>query len=133
MRAGLFRGWFLGGIGTGLACLACTLAIDTSGFVGDADANGSDGAARDSSPDGSVNFPNTCDAAFCDDFDDGPLGARWSRQSVVGDASMALVPSERSLPNALGFAANDEGEAWIERDLTTDRHLVCSFDLAVDQ
>jgi hypothetical protein len=43
-----------------------------------------------------------CDASFCDDFDDGPLGAMWTQiQQPSSAGTLALVDAGRSAPLAL--------------------------------
>ena len=74
-----------------------------------------------------------CDATFCDDFDEGPLGARWTRKEVFG-ADLALVPSTASAPNALRLslpaqAGTTERVGLLAKDVSFPTHVRCSFKL----
>jgi hypothetical protein len=72
-----------------------------------------------------------CDATFCDDFDDGPLGARWVKQEADG-GELALSPGHVSPPHALRatLRAADAGArrtALLSARLGNARRIDCSF------
>jgi hypothetical protein len=98
----------------GLLASGCSLLVDLSGTTGgDAGTSvdaPSDGAAADGAapgdgasfgyPPGSWCASNAPSLFFCDDFDNGPLGSRWSGTTlqVAGAATLSTV-NARSLPN----------------------------------
>lgn len=86
----------LGGSGAQDASTAGDASFDA--MVPDAKPNG-DAAAPDApSGDGAA---SVCpDASFCDDFDNGPLGGKWSGQTIV-DGVLALETGGLSAPNLL--------------------------------
>lgn len=60
-----------------------------------------DGASDGSKADASAKDAAACpDGSFCDDFDDGPLGARWSTIDTF-DGVLALSDASVSAPNGL--------------------------------
>jgi len=76
--------------------------------------------------------PSGCDASFCDDFDDGGLGARWDQ--VIGDAGwLSLDAPALSPPRSLA-AGSDGGVGFefLEKFLTPTQRLHCTFQLMVD-
>ena len=109
MRAGNSRG--LAAVAALLAAWA--IALGCSSFSGDSPAPTPDEAGTEAAPpveaggadaaDAAARFCKTGDAstaAFCADFDDGPLVAGWQLQYTSG-GRLELTPSDRSPPNAL--------------------------------
>lgn len=101
------------GIGVALGCLAAACLLpELRGLAGDgADAStlvdGSSGDANvDGSADGAVDVgPDVprapCpDSSFCDDFDEGPLGGRWTAIQQL-DGVLSLEDGGLSAPNRL--------------------------------
>jgi hypothetical protein len=92
------------------AAAACSLLVDTNGLSG-ADDAGADAILAPPPPnpppasaDGAPDAPGArvCDATFCDDFDDGSLGARWTSVNVDNGAMLTLDDAGLSPPFALG-------------------------------
>jgi hypothetical protein len=94
----------------GIAAGGCSLLIDLSDTTGgeggaaapDAGANveASDApdAARPAYPPGSWCATNAPALFFCDDFDDGPLGARWTGTTLQVSGAATLSTTNRSSP-----------------------------------
>jgi hypothetical protein len=73
---------------------------------------------------------SSCDATFCDDFDEGGLADRWD--NVVGDGSLLVLgPPALSQPRSLGVTIDDAGEAtqFLQKQLTPTQRLHCTFQL----
>ncbi len=129
------------------APFGCSLLVDTSGLTS---ATTEDGAAdRASATDGGADVSSldaatdalaadggiVCDATFCDDFDDGPVGAKWSR-AIVNKGSIDLATKYTSAPSALrarffGSDSTDDRYAMLERDLGTGTRVRCDFSMSV--
>jgi len=135
LLVGLVSGGFAGG---------CSLLIDTSDLAGRADpdgatadapadapasdtSNGDGGAVDGSTPDAS------CEASFCDDFDELPLGGRWTSKTITNGGQLSLgTASTISAPNALHAFVEDGGapavrKAFVERDLGKGSRVRCDF------
>jgi len=57
---------------------------------------------NDASSDANVGSDAGACPGFCDDFDNGPLGARWTQMHVTDGGSLSLDPTDfRSPPNSL--------------------------------
>ena len=87
-------------------------AADAAGTTGDGATAGGDATADGSAETGGPRYPpgswcaqNASSLFFCDDFDDGPLGARWTGTAlqVSGAASLSTV-NDRSPPYGLDIA-----------------------------
>jgi len=82
--------------------------------------------------------PFVCDAAFCDDFDDGPFAAKWTKSTVVG-ASVVLglgdaavsPPSAMSLDMAVRTAVTSR-RGYLTRDVPFATPTRCDFDMSID-
>lgn len=74
----------------------------------------------------------------CDDFDDAPLGMRWTSSQISGLATMALDDAGSvSPPNALmlTLAANpgfNGRNAYLAKNFTTRSTVDCDFDVKID-
>ncbi|NOU31023.1 MAG: hypothetical protein HOO96_24255 [Polyangiaceae bacterium] len=131
-------------------CAACSMLVDLASFTGGATPGsdaGSDAEARvpegdaggtDAGPDvPRIPFCAATDAAFCDDFDDGDLGATWSARTV-DDASVQSKDTAqlRSPPASflVAVAPRSGGvESYFEKDVakSTER-AVWAFDVRID-
>jgi hypothetical protein len=137
----------------------CSLLVDQSGLTGGAsddastesdgatpaDAPGIDAYAPSDAPiqDGAGNGEGGdagslgCAAAghdFCDDFDNGALGATWTRFLTQG-GTMTLDPVALSPPFSLFLAGADAGgysDLQLFKDFVGTLGIRCSFDLRVD-
>jgi hypothetical protein len=122
----------------------CSLFIDTAGLEGELppDASGDVQSERASSEGGDTSAPldagKVCDATFCDDFDDGGLGARWTSKAVDNGGVLELGTPARSTPNALRArfttttTAPGDRNALLERDLGAGTRLRCDFWMFVE-
>ncbi|MBX3210029.1 MAG: hypothetical protein KF764_33675 [Labilithrix sp.] len=123
---------------------SCSLLLyndDFSGAPGPVDASSPDApldesrAETDAGDAGEDAAPSCATATFCDDFDDGPLGAKWTTvDAVFGE--LTLVDGGVSPPNALriDLYARDAGiarRAHLARDFTFPRQLHCSMHVSV--
>jgi hypothetical protein len=135
------------------AAAGCSLLVDTSGFSGGATADGADDAEADGAgadagagtPPGDAAAdapmeaaPGVCDATFCDDFDQGPLGGKWDALNVSSEATPALTSNAVSPPAAFEVdlpartSGGTERFAYLAKTLpTTARTLDCRFRLNV--
>lgn len=131
-------------------CAACSVLVDLASFSGgsttpsdagsDAESIGplGDAGGSDAGPDvPRIPFCARTDAAFCDDFDDGDLGASWSSRAV-DDASVQSkdTAQTRSPPASflVAVAPRTGGvESYFEKDVaqSTER-AVWSFDVRID-
>jgi hypothetical protein len=74
------------------------------------------------------------DGSFCDDFDDGPLGAKWTTKQEQ-DIELTLVDAGLSPPNALQLRflprtkAARQGFLSKAFPVTTAAHVVCSVQI----
>jgi hypothetical protein len=144
----MVRVGFVAGFAIAIAAAGCSLIVDTSGLVGVAgDDAASDRAApneagavdaADASDDAASpsDAARTCDATFCDDFDDGPLGATWTKTNLAGGGTLDLATPAQSLPNALrarfyGVSSPDDRYAMLEKDLGMGKAVRCDFAMQV--
>ena len=83
----------------GLLGLGCSFLVDLSGTTG-----GDAGLQGDASADGAVYRPGSWCAAnapalfFCDDFDQGPIGARWTGSALQVAGAATLSSNNHSSP-----------------------------------
>jgi hypothetical protein len=104
-----------------------------------------DAASVDASStgDGDSATPNA-DASLCvspcfeDNFDSGPLGARWSGFATTQDGTLSLGTNAVSQPNALHATIAASGsaidrQALLREAIPAMRSIQCSFDLYVAQ
>jgi hypothetical protein len=141
------RLFFACALAAGATPFGCSLVVDTSGLtsVATEDAagdrasgtdGGADGASLDALTDAlTADGGTVCDATFCDDFDDGPVGAKWSR-SIVNQGAIDLSTKYTSAPSALrarffGSQSTDDRYAMLERDLGTGTRVHCEFSMYV--
>jgi len=127
---------------------ACTLAVSVDGLTGGASDGGVDApgvpeaapgtpeAGLDAAVEASdaIAATDACDADFCDDFDDGPLGARWSRVVHSDGGSIALdTTAFRSPPNSLLTSLGDGGAeaAYLQLDLGAAKLVKCRMNVFV--
>jgi hypothetical protein len=111
------------------ACVAAILACSTYGAAPDAGAGAADAASDTTS---------SCDAGFCDDFDDdAPLGARWTKVVVNGGATLELETADTKTPPRAVRASSDAGVAsayagaFLQKNLGRGTSLACELDLRV--
>jgi hypothetical protein len=95
-------------VGAASLALGAACVVDAGGLTG-----GDAGTREDASDAGAVDAPSACDAGFCaclsppptfcDDFDHGTLGARWTAPvaNPMPGASLTLDSNAVSSPNAL--------------------------------
>jgi hypothetical protein len=118
---------------------ACSLVVDTDGLSG----GGPDASAEDAPVPGDASADATpapdagrCDADFCDDFDEGVLGARWSRVVAQRGTIAFDTTSFRSAPRSFRATTQaDAGEAtaYLAYDLpSVPKAIECSFSLRVN-
>jgi len=85
----------------------------------------------------------TCNATFCDDFDESPIGARWDSTNIDPDGGLfrpviELVDGGLSPPYAMRIAipgattATTYRIALLERRLGEGRVVTCAFDLFIE-
>ena len=112
----------------GGALAACFLLPATDGLSGGS-TGPSDAASEPTPVDGAVD--GGCDATFCDDFDNGPLGAAWTEIHGADAGWLSLGAPSVSPPNALEIALPDAASgtrmAMLVRDLPKGSALRCSF------
>ncbi len=89
-----------------------------------------DGGASDTAADA----PARCDATFCDDFDEAPLGAKWLEFSGVDSGYLSLGTLAASPPNALRISFPDAGggSAQLRTILPIGSRIRCDFALRAD-
>ena len=126
------------GLALTVSALACSILVSTEDLSGPSDAavDAPDvslpvDAATDSPSD--AGGGDACKATFCESFDDGEVGSRWTSKRVVGDATLTHDTSGfRSPPNALRARVDTDGSvaaaATLERNLGPGRAISCSFD-----
>jgi hypothetical protein len=132
--------------GTTSAAIGCSLLVDTSDLAGPdpiADAapdrmvtiDAPSDATTDTATDAGV---VTCDATFCDDFDEGGLGALWSSQQIQNGATFTLDTTDpTSKPNALRAQLVDTGNttesrrAFLHQTLSAGKKIACELDVKV--
>lgn len=131
-------------------CAACTALVDLASFTGGStpatdagnDAGGpgpeGDAGAEDAGADvPRIPFCAATDAAFCDDFDDGDLGASWSGRTVDDASVQSKDTAQMRSPPAsflVAVAPRTGGvESYFEKDVakTTER-AVWAFDVRID-
>ncbi len=131
-------------------CAACTALVDLASFTGgaaptrdaEAEAGGpspeSDAGGKDAGADvPRIPFCAVSDAAFCDDFDQGDLGATWSARTVDDASAQSKDTTQTRSPPAsflVTVAPRNGGvESYFEKDVTktTDR-AVWAFDVRID-
>lgn len=126
------------------AAAACSALVDTSGLSGGpADAALEASSPGDAAPD-VVDVPDAadaadaadgggiCDASFCDDFDDGPLGARWTSMDIGTSGVLSLATPAVSAPNSLRAVlldalTDDDAYAFVDKDLGPGKAVRCEF------
>jgi hypothetical protein len=128
---------------------ACSLAVDSDGLTG---ATARPDAALDGPAEGTAPAPDAagdaagdatpasdagraCDASFCDDFDEGVLGARWTGlQQNGGSLSLdpgAAVSAPRSLLVRLPLGPTNRGVS-LAKEFPRAGGLRCALSLRVD-
>jgi len=125
--------------------VGCSLLVDTEGLGGSptpdasGDATGDRTAQAESGADTSapIDAGKTCEATFCDDFDEGGIGARWTSKDIQNGGLLDLGTPAVSAPNALRtrFAtstAMTDRVALLERDLGMGTHLRCDFSMFLE-
>ncbi len=116
--------------GTGACSLLVSVPTDeysngaSAGVDASIEAGGSDGRPAQG-----------CDATFCEDFDDGPLGSKWAEQRTAGGGELSLAPSSLSPPNALRIRLTERSDttkrsAHLARDFPFPTRARCSIDMA---
>ena len=145
MRGRGFRASGVVGFAITTAAAGCSLLVDTSGLSGSAAEDAAsdravpnEGGALDAGAEAtsSSDAGRTCDATFCDDFDDGPLGAKWTKTTLAGGGTLELATPARSLPNALraqfhGVSSPQDRYAMLEQDLGLGKSVRCDFSIYV--
>jgi hypothetical protein len=124
--------------------VACSLLVDTAGLGGESAPDSSIDASSDgttlaeSAADANiVDAGTTCEATFCDDFDEGGLGAKWTSKEVTNGGLLELGGPARSAPNALRThfsitSGPSDRIAILERDLGAGSHLRCDVSIFVE-
>jgi hypothetical protein len=131
-------------------CAACSVLVDLASFSGgstipgdagnDAEVVGplGDAGGNDAGPDvPRIPFCAATDAAFCDDFDDGDLGATWSSRTVDDASAQSKDTAQTRSPPAsflVAVAPRSGGvESYFEKDVakSTER-AVWAFDVRID-
>jgi hypothetical protein len=141
------------GMRVGFACfvavssLRCSLLVDTNGLSGgpaaspdgDAPDGSSDAPGGDALLDADVGFRD-CDATphdFCDDFDNGVFGARWSGQTLTNGGVVSLDDAGLSPPNALRATlvplhdGGNGGAALFKNIMRVASFVSCEFDVQI--
>ncbi len=116
------------------AASAASAAIDMlacARFVEEDDPTSSDSAASDAGTGPEVAPCKT--ATFCDSFDEGELGAQWSRVVINPIGDLTYSSASRSPPFALSAVVSDNGDAFLQRDFPDGGAVTCSFDMSIDQ
>ena len=125
------------------ASAGCSLLVDTSGLFSDATMPSNEAAAADARPssdaDLGVDTAVAVDASapdarfvcsdastFCDTFDDGPLGARWDKQTMLAGGTLSLTPSAFSAPWALELDLPARTGGTTERAAVLSKTLLAS-------
>jgi hypothetical protein len=77
---------------------------------------------------------STCEATFCESFDEGPLGDKWGRLQAVNGGELALVPSTIGPPNALRVRLTIDGgggkrSAFLAKTFPMPKRARCSLDV----
>lgn len=123
----------------------CSLFVDTSDLAGDLAADASSdvqgerasGEGGDSSARVDADGGKACDATFCDDFDDGALGATWTSTTLTKSGVLELGATAHSAPNALRArfetsTPQGDRDAFLEKDLGRGTRLRCDFFVFVE-
>jgi len=122
------------------------LLVDSSDLSGGAEDDAALAEDREDPPEGSAGEggadagldgaadARVCDAGFCDDFDEGPLGARWSEVDTSGGTASFGTPS-LSPPNALRIVITDaavsRAQVLLQKELGIATKLRCAFGVYV--
>jgi hypothetical protein len=125
---------------------ACSLLVDTSGLgAGGSVSGGSDGSVVDGNvadapagdnSSGEGGQPTSCGdpaRAFCDAFDQGPLGARWNDMRQTNGALALDDGAPRSAPSALRASTTGAGEAeavLVKQLPAGTKQIRCEFDFS---
>ena len=121
------------------ACTAtlagCSLLLDGDEFTGASPVPQVEGGpdaileAAPPSPDGSADAG--CDATFCDDFDELPLGGRWDQTVLLQNGALGIeTTTVRSAPNAMRASVRPTpGEALLVKNLPKGAAIRCDFDI----
>jgi hypothetical protein len=129
---------------TGCSAFGVSSSVDEEADTVDAgatfDGDGGDGPdlADAGSDDGAPPRPPCPDGAFCDDFDDGPLGLRWTSPEIVRGRLERGSASYVSAPYALRATLDPpDGSAHrlavLLREFAGVTGLRCSVDLYVEE
>lgn len=108
---------------------------DGAGGGDDTATGGDDGGPADAGGDGSLPKAG-CDATFCDDFDDGPLGVRWTSVNTTNGGALTLDDAAVSAPFALRMDLPDRDSgvtrrAQLAKTFGAAAHLTCDVRLFV--
>jgi hypothetical protein len=132
---------WLGGVLVVAFLEACSLLVDLDA-LGGADAAGGEGgsdAGGDVGGDASGDAGVSCVAPdFCDDFDQGALGAKWTNASVAGGQIALDTTAPVSPPNAF-LATLDPSDGGSDRtallveDFPAATEIDCTFEVNVRQ
>jgi hypothetical protein len=127
-----------------LYAVGCSLFVDASGLAGDplVDASTIDAAGDRPTTESGLDTSapadagKICDATFCDDFEDGPLGARWTSVEITNGGIAELTMPDDAGSKAFrarfsGGSASGDRSAVLERDLGKGSHLRCDFSMFV--
>jgi hypothetical protein len=96
-----------------------------------------DSPAADAGPD-VFRFPCTDASIICDNFDESPLGARWSNMSTTGlammgvDGDAGLSPPNSLLVTVLDNPNWDGRSARLEKSISNLKSLDCEFSFRID-
>jgi hypothetical protein len=125
-------------LGSAACSLLVPLSSDELSRGGDAGvAVTIDGAPTDASDAGKPpgdGAPRSCDATFCDDFDNGPLGATWTATDTAKGGELTLVPQAFSPPNALRMFIPDTSgtrTARLAKAFPTPKRVRCDVELFI--
>ncbi len=112
-------------------CLLPELGDFAGSGSGSSDAAVTNDAGPPGSDAGAPDARSCPDGSFCDDFDDGPVGAKWGTKQEI-DGLLSLVDAGVSKPNALQMEflppTTTERRAYLAKSfsLTAHTHVVCS-------
>lgn len=108
--------------------------VDATGPDAPPDAPSSDAPSADAAGDAG---PCSGQHVFCDDFDDGPLGANWDSKYLTDGGALGLTTVHAtSTPNALAATVAQtgpgiEGEAELQKNLPAADHTRVQADVTI--